>query len=397
MTPLRSLAWSLAVSVCVLALPGAPAAAAHGYLDRTYGRGGYADGAPNGTFTLAQDAAPALNGSTIAAGGGFLGTILIRINGSGVVDRTFGSGGIARPRTSHVHHIDVADDGAVAVLGSTNSLLEDQAPYLQLNLLDHRGRVISTAMQLSVADVAAARQRDWPDPLGVGFQPDGKVIVGVRWWESGSSIQRYNRDGSVDPTFGLLGSGAVRPHADLLHTMRVQRDGSILAAGSNGEGIVIMRLLPTGAPDPTFGVGGRVEVPSEGPLDVLEVTMDDDGSVTTVASALHHSVIVTRHDRLGAPIRSFGRAGIARRSLARRGEITDIAVEAGGVVYVATRREDASWTREFVTRYGPRGIDRAFGARGVVDIPGTYGAQLVATPKGLVVVGHALRSLRLRH
>lgn len=102
------------------------------------------------------------------------------------------------------------------------------------------------------------------DVFAVALQADDKIVV------AGSKnntfgLARYNPDGTLDPSFGsggvvetLVFSQQSRASAS---AVAIQPDGKIVAAGyvtiSGGDDFALVRLLPNGAPDPTFSGNGR--------------------------------------------------------------------------------------------------------------------------------------------
>ncbi len=122
-----------------------------------------------------------------------------------------------------------------------------------------------------------------PDEEGncVRLQSDGKIVVAGY---SGDTINqdlavaRYNTNGSLDSTFGLLGRRivAVDSGKDIAFTMAIQADGKILAAGITDNGtdndMVVIRLDSTGDVDATFD-GDGIQTVAIGTLDDLCQTM----------------------------------------------------------------------------------------------------------------------------
>jgi uncharacterized delta-60 repeat protein len=102
-------------------------------------------------------------------------------------------------------------------------------------------------------------------PAGVkrpvlAWQKDGR-LVGVGWatTNSGSSymIFRLATDGSLDPTFGT--DGAVTfdlAMIDAVQGVIVDPDGRIVIAGMQVGTSVLLRLMPDGSWDPSFGTNG---------------------------------------------------------------------------------------------------------------------------------------------
>lgn len=103
--------------------------------------------------------------------------------------------------------------------------------------------------------------------LSEAVQPDGKVVVaGFSDDGAGDSdflIARLTTAGALDPSFGA--GGVVRLdvdpqfHSGVASAVAVQKDGKIVTAGwrdSGWEPPVVVRLLPNGKLDQTFGSGG---------------------------------------------------------------------------------------------------------------------------------------------
>jgi uncharacterized delta-60 repeat protein len=91
-------------------------------------------------------------------------------------------------------------------------------------------------------------------------QPDGKIIFAGRDNNNGI-ILRYNENGSLDTSFN--GTGLHRPNinqngADVITSVFIQPDGKILVGGDATYGLFLLRYLPSGALDETFGSEGYI-------------------------------------------------------------------------------------------------------------------------------------------
>ncbi|MEJ7623012.1 MAG: carboxypeptidase regulatory-like domain-containing protein [Pyrinomonadaceae bacterium] len=106
-------------------------------------------------------------------------------------------------------------------------------------------------------------------------QPDGKILVCGRFWEDGLSfwygtyIVRYLPDGTLDTSFGtngkvaVIGPGVPFGNQSAGAEMALQPDGMIVLIGmynGYGEGIVIHRYTSSGMLDSTFGTNGSTLV-----------------------------------------------------------------------------------------------------------------------------------------
>ena len=201
--------------------------AAEGFLDRTFGAGG-ADGdgvvtvdlGPNGGQATAI--AQLAGGKFLVAGSidGAHGMALVRFNADGSLDRTFAGGG--------------ADGDGVATL-----------PFGPGGF----GGVGGTAEAMAV-------------------QPDGRIVLGGSFagapsrWEW--ALARFEADGRLDRSFGPNGTGFVTaswpaPGSYLftrINALALAPGGGILAAGSTGEDLALLKYRADGRLDPAFGRGG---------------------------------------------------------------------------------------------------------------------------------------------
>lgn len=99
-----------------------------------------------------------------------------------------------------------------------------------------------------------------PNIRTVALQPDGKILLAgtPNSYAQTPCLMRLNPDGSSDPTFLAAMSSAP---TDYVQALAVQPDGRILVAGHFSKpGSGLIRLLPSGQPDPDFqpavGAGG---------------------------------------------------------------------------------------------------------------------------------------------
>lgn len=88
----------------------------------------------------------------------------------------------------------------------------------------------------------------------------GVIVAGEIGDGSGIVLFRVKEDGTFDTAFGTAGIAKPPGTAGLgVTAMTIQADGKIIVAGNMG-GAVLVRLLPNGQPDITFGNNGVVSV-----------------------------------------------------------------------------------------------------------------------------------------
>ncbi|GAA5481624.1 hypothetical protein Hsar01_00835 [Haloferula sargassicola] len=158
-------------------------------------------------------------------------------------------------------------------------------------------------------------------------------------------LVRYRADGSLDPSLG--GTGRVRTpvstHHDFGRRLMLEPDGRILLVGSSDLGdILLVRYLPDGSPDPAFGIGGkvvrRVTTMSN---DTYSAARQPDGKLVltgslSVGNGGNQEIMTLRLLPNGAPDPSFGSDGLLTTSLGSDDEEgRDIALAPDGSIVAA--------------------------------------------------------------
>jgi uncharacterized delta-60 repeat protein len=209
----------------------------NGSLQRRFGREGVArvrlplpaatlTTPPGRAFTPLQVLAQA-DGRLVVVGTGFARTrfelpqmILLRLTADGALDRSFGQGGIAQPGVEAscgglCHPASIQADGAIVVTGNTGGLLSP--------------------------------------PKGPGTPANFQWVVA-----------RLTAVGALDASFGQNGLVAI-PSARGMQNggfgAALLGDGRIVALGRETSAPLLIRLLPTGAPDPSFHGGVPASLP----------------------------------------------------------------------------------------------------------------------------------------
>lgn len=270
--------------------------------------------------------------------------VLARLRADGSLDPAFGTRGIAR----------------VSVPKSTASL---PAPTALLPLADGRVIVVSTGPPSSARAMnVAVLTRLLPDGrIDTAFGSNGSVTTGVE-----------------------LGGAALQP------------DGRVLLSGATGtygppdpKGLptagthtwTVARFGADGAPDPSFGSGGQVKLPSAGGGDVAVLTDGRVAATGTSGGTANASLVLLRPD--GSPDPEFhGGQPVTLTGPASGG----IVPRDGGAVDVLSSPYGASGTAT-VQRWRPDGtLDPAFGTAGSAGVTsGEFGTRLVAAPDGALV------------
>jgi uncharacterized delta-60 repeat protein len=134
---------------------------------------------------------------------------------------------------------------------------------------------------------------------GVAVRPDGRIVV-AGWAEAGAVtkafVMRYLPDGTVDPTFGVGGHVLVDlgepASACAAMALELQADGAIVIAGDGAQGdntdFAIARLTPAGVLDASFGSGGQTlfDFPDAGEDKAAALVFDAQGNAVLAGSSL---------------------------------------------------------------------------------------------------------------
>jgi uncharacterized delta-60 repeat protein len=221
----------------------------------------------------------------------------------------------------------------------------------------------------------------------------GRIVVGANRWTGGLSrdwvVLRYLPDGRLDPTFGDGGVTVVDAgdgYTNGLADVKLTPDGKIVAAGSAGDGqLTVMRLTAGGRLDASFGAGGKASIaPGRERSTAYAIALDAGGKITASGYRFDVGGVVARFNADGSVDTTFDGDGWA--ALAIVGD--DVALDAGGRAVIAGAGRDLNAT---VVRLTPSGqLDASFGGGdGVVTLPTPPGSSnfrsVAVAPGGDVV------------
>jgi len=262
------------------------------------------DGKTITDFAGGDDVARAVTvtaGGAILAAGSSRGDVAVaRYDSTGILDRSFDGDGrltvdLGQGDDSAYAVISMADGRALVIGGSSASV-----SVLRL-LADGRPDVsYGTAGRVTLASSGPGR--------AAALQPDGKLVVA-----GGGDrlvVHRLLADGAVDPAFGAGGMASVAVGgAATANALALAPDGAILLAGTTQGDIVAARLLPAGAVDPSFGLGGTTILDLGGDEAAYGLARRDNGALLVVGDAGERGLIV-RYRPDGSIESSFGSGGV---------------------------------------------------------------------------------------
>lgn len=378
-----------------------------GTLDRTFGKGGRVRTTLAARFDEALRIALQPDGKIVAVGAGSDGSgseqaIVTRYRPDGSLDSSFGHGGFVMPLASSsvLTGLAIQPDGRIVVVGSLDESADPYAYDLLVARLEADGALDKTfgtggSTTVSFGDDSSAGS-------GVALQPDGKIVsVGSRFVHlagtdaterRGVVVARFRPDGSLDPSFGSAGLVTTRiTDAGEGTSIALQSDGKILVGGSDqglsGEDftpralVELLRYLPDGTLDPSFGAGGRVERDVGGFGYAADLAVVAGGRIA-VAVARFDAFEAARYLPDGTPDRSFGARGVAVTSFDGKNDFaSSLAAQPDGKLVLAGTTYDAerqNW--DF-------GLVRYLGTQAVCRVPRVKG-QTLARAAAAIRTGH---------
>jgi uncharacterized delta-60 repeat protein len=231
-----------------------------GVLDPTFGSGGLVTSVPPRANSVAVQA----DGKILAGGYGGAAFTVDRYTPSGALDTTFGKGGSATVSffsngSGWLGGIAVDGSGKVVLAGSVYG--PNGASYFALARLTSGGSLDPTFGKKGEVLTALSGELD-----AVVIQPDGKILV-AGWGGNNAVLARYTTSGSLDSSFGSRGvvQTTLGAAEAAFQALTLQSDGKILAGGKEWPDTInrdvrfaVARFNPNGSLDTSFGSGGQV-------------------------------------------------------------------------------------------------------------------------------------------
>lgn len=185
-------------------------------------------------------------------------SFLIRYNSDGTIDNSFASGRLNLPLIGK--SIALQTDGKILVGGSTTGVAPDPEDFAVVRVnsngsLDDGSGTDSTPTD-SFGTNGIARinfsSSEQDEVLALLVQPDLRIVAAGE-----TGIARFNSNGTPDNSFD--GDGQATP-AMLIHSLALQCDGRIVAAGSNTtfSGFALARFNTDGTLDASTCTGGLI-------------------------------------------------------------------------------------------------------------------------------------------
>ncbi len=288
-------------------------------------------------------------------------------------------------------------DGKIIAVGESESKIA-LVRYLTNGVLDATfgaGGILTTALT----------EDDYFYVTDAALQPDGKiVVVGQVYTATNSSydlvVARYLTNGVLDASFG---AGGLAIHDlgmdDSGEAVALQSDGRIVVAayGYNSSPsqnlFAVLRLLTNGVPDSDFSGNGLAEAVFSG-SDVAHpsaIALQPDGKIAiagyTFASSVSQ-IALARFQANGTLDGSFGAGGVVSTSLGATNAYADgVAIQADGRIVVAgvASLNFDGWL--LAVRYQTNGaLDLSFNTDGMALSAGAGAAAVTLQPDGKILM-----------
>jgi len=253
--------------------------------------------------------------------------LLMRLNGNGTLDGTFGTDGIVLfdnvGRADYGRAIAVQGDGSILVAARSSG---DGTSLAMLLKFDRAGSLDASFGTGGVAIYQGAKGNDGFRDMAV--QSDGKIVVtGYTSTDSGFQIltARYDPNGSLDPSFGTDGSvlfDGGHKNAGARGVV-MEEDGKLVVSGSNSNGtdldVILLRYNADGTLDSEFGTAGVVIYDGGTGNDNGRRLALQQGDKIVVVGNTHngtdYDALVLRYNTDGVLDGAFGTAGVASFNL----------------------------------------------------------------------------------
>jgi uncharacterized delta-60 repeat protein len=352
-----------------------------GSLDPTFGGDGTVVNDFGTPFGNAADAALYPGNKLVVAGG----PGLIRYNADGSLDRSFSGDG-------------VIEGGVQFSIWPLSVLVQGDKI-----LADHSDRVVRYNADGSVDPTLASPELNpgngtededaYSYVTEMAFAPDGDVVVLGHYHDHGDEREKYalwrlNPDGTIDNAFGFAGrviTSLDTPYHINESGFAVQSDGKIVVTGY-GEDYdqwdqpnvsAVVRHLPNGQRDGTFGVEGVVLLDAPSPFTTSSLAVDPTGDIVVAGNQGFNYPgapaygIFRLEGSGGAGGISYDRSGRQLRVLGSDGDDNIRLSASGGRVFVTFNGRTTSYTRtsfRSVRVYGRNGNDTITVSGQVADL-----------------------------
>jgi len=265
----------------------------NGSVDTSFGNQGFTSTLGPCQVGFAAAIALQSNGDTLV-GCGFK---ISRFTSTGQFDTSFGSGGTAPLKVAgpNVNAISAQSDGRILVASSDIGFEGMVSRYNADGSVDTSYGILGQSSSISPTN-ALVLQGNGQSVIA------GNLITTLNPAANGFGLIRFNTNGGIDTTFGSQG-GVATGFPGLSNAIALaaalQTNGELIAAGEafnqqSASQFALARYLSGGGLDITFGVGGRVLTSFSSPASIAAMVLQSDGKIV-VAGTIGTSAAVARY------------------------------------------------------------------------------------------------------
>jgi uncharacterized delta-60 repeat protein len=267
----------------------------NGSVDNSFGTGGHVEVLLLG---IAGSAAIALqpDGKILMIGS----NALARFDSNGQVDTSFGTGGLSALPFSGAAAIALQSDGKILIASSSPLFdpLNSDGIIVRFNPNGTLDKTFGLFGQISSVASGGMFGAAGGVLSSIVLQADGKFIVAGAITSklinppgsnrTGFGLIRYNRNGSIDTSFGTAGgiltNFGSNPNATAF-ALAIQSNGDIIAAGQAVSSLALSRYSSAGKLDTTFGSGGTVTTSlGNNASAISSLAIQSDGKIVAAGS-----------------------------------------------------------------------------------------------------------------
>lgn len=337
------------------------------------------------------------------------GIAVVRYNDDGSIDNTFGVNGKVFTSAAfgntfggmHGCALSLQEDGKILIGGSSTAITNEQ--NFALVRYSSNGILDNTFGSGGIATISIG---DFSESIySITIQTDQKIIVAGRssimdYYDYSFALARFNADGSLDNSFGNSGIviSNIGPFAEA-YSVELQNDDKILVSGTAVEPtsykycFALVRYNSNGTLDPTFGNAGVVKTSIDDGAYGQSIHVQADNKILITGfyrTQDLYSFGATRYNVNGTLDLTFGTNGIVMYSFNPNLNFMagSSAIQQNGKIIVAGYIEEGSNYNMLVARFNSNGsLDVNFGTSGFTTIPTN---SFYLTPFGGQGIGYGI-------
>lgn len=310
-----------------------------GGLDTGFGRDGIAIQNPRSTADgNARAAALQADGKVVVVGDGSIAgarfPVVSRVNADGSVDTSFGiAGSVELSSGNSLECVAIQGDGKIVVGGAGGGR---EILLARLNANGSLDPTFGTGGVL-IRHLPGANLNDTGDVTKIVFQRSGRIVIGAME-NNDAVLARFNPDGSLDRTFGRGQTIVTSPLARVVGLAVTAGNKVVVASGFGPAALGIERYDRNGRLDRSFGNGGRAAGLPATFSDINAMAVRSDGAIVVAGLFFTPTKIefalagITSSGQLN---RRFGTRGIARGQTRSRFNVNGMAFEPDGSLVAA--------------------------------------------------------------